>query len=492
MLGFLIPKKSNIANSFHQSSAHPTPKVSSLHRDVHPCISWSLLLSIFAIVSMPVAILAAEGPAFVEGQPASGPSGAPPASMPDPSMCIRERCEKLKADCATKIAVDATASAQCEHAVNECVSACQHPQQQNSNLQPFVKGDQNFQLNPDGQPPQGMPKEEPRHAGSRDSGERAMPGSEDQKGQSPEMEAKMKEHQRQGLEKAKQGMSNFGKQLSRIKARIAALEKKGIKAPAELSEAIAKADEILAKVKAAESFDEIGDAGDSLHEVGDVLQEQLPKLERLANLPKIYARIDKQIKLFDRQLAADKLLAKKSKIDLTEVVADFDAALTKTKEAYAAAKAAIAAGDVDGGFSMLEQDVFESMDGVGEHHAVIQQVGRLVATISQANLQIKQYQRQLDNLKRAKHDTAAAQAILDEAKVKHAELKTAALIKPIDPDAMIGILQELEDIRDRFMDALNKITGTEEKSSLDEGLQVPSFQIPDLGGIMGETKNPST
>jgi hypothetical protein len=372
-----------------------------------------------------------------------------PPQGPSPEACLKEKCEPLKRECLAKAGEDKEAMVRCEQMVGQCVSSCQAPNQQQGGFQQGMPGG-NFQQQQGDFKPQG-------------------------------------EIQQCQLDRIKKQMLQSSRQLAKIKTRVTALAKKGVKIPQELTGAFAKVDDIMAKVKAAEDCQALVELeiGDVMEETGEIIREQLPNLERLSQLTKIYGRVDKQIKTFDKYLVQDKALAKRSKVDINDAVAAFEADLVKLKEAYAAAKAKIGAGEVEDGFGMLESDVFDAMDSVGEHHGIIQQIGRLSAGISQADREIRNNQRQLDALKKAKKEIAEAQGILDDGKAKIAELKTAAAAKPIDPDTVLGLLQEMEDIRDRFAQALNTLKGIKETEEIDTGITFtapPEFNL-DLGGL---------
>ncbi len=435
----------------------------------------------------------------------------PPGGMPgqqsgmDPSAACLQGCDRMKTECATKTGSEAT---QCTKSATDCTAGCQRMGQggQQGQMPPggmgsmpgMMGGQQGMQgqMPPGGMPGQGMmggQKGQMMPMGQPQQGQ-MPPGDQGQMpDQSAQMEEQMKKQQAMMLKGMQQGLAGFAGQLTRIEARIASLAKKGIKAPSELSDAITKAKDVLAKLKAAQTWEEAEalDVQNTMQEVGEVLQEQLPNLERLANLTQIYTRIESQIKTLERQLSTDKTLAKRSKIDLSEVIADFESDLNKLKAAYAENKAKIAVGDVEEGFDMLQQDVFDAMDAVSEHHAVIQQMSRLSSTIGQVDREIKQNQKQLDGLKKKKLDTKAAQAVLDTAKAKLVALKAAAAAKPVDVDAMTSVLQDLQDLRDQFIAEVNDLNGVVTASALDTGLQIPGFQLPDFGSILGSTAGSS-
>jgi DNA repair exonuclease SbcCD ATPase subunit len=387
------------------------------------------------------------------------PQFAPPPSGGDPQQCINDRCVRLKQDCIAKVGDNKDAMAQCERAVNDCVASCQgRPPMPND-------ADKQRQFSGDGVKPDGFPEK-----------------SQEQ------MDAKMQEMQKRQLDIMRKQIGGFAGQLNRVKARVAALAKKGVAAPQELTDALARADELVATIKAAESPEDVDHVETEMHDIEETVREHMPNLERLANMSKIYARVDKQIKLFDKQLAADKSLATRSKIDINSAVSDFETALASLKGAYAAAKAAITAGDIDEGFEMLENDVFDAMSDINRAHAVIQQIRQLQTTIKQGERDITTFQKQLDRFKKQAKDTAAAQTLLDEGKAKLAELKIAAAAKPLDTESIADLLDTLGDTKAAFMDALNDLKGVAQVSDIDQGLVIPKLDISGFGFSEGMTQ----
>lgn len=494
---------------------HP-PKTPHAH--LHPCITWAFLLSAFALAVQPMAILAQEGPSTFFGSPPSGQTsqqGQPPTQPP-----FVQGDQQFPQGGGASGVSGTQQGPTIGGSQGNFRSGGSQGGSQDGGTGGFPGGSQggfqggpsengitgsttdrgqNFPQGPGGTGtsgsefgsknggPQGRfqgGSQDGQLNGTSDSG--TTSGQQgDANAQSDEM---MKKQEKAAVDRMKKGMVNFARQIARIKSRLAALAKKGVTVPQEVTDAVASAEDTIAKVNAAQTLDDIdavGDIASILDQVSQTLQDQLPNLERLANLPKIYSRIDKQLKAFDRQLASDQALAKRSKIDISGEVADFESALSKLKDAYAAAKAQIATGDIEQGFDALQSDVFDAMDDIGEHHANIQQIGRLSTTIAQAGRDLTKFQRQITNLKRQGKDTSAAQTVLDEGTAKAAELKTVAAAKPIDPDVVFGVLQELQDIRDRFVQELDKLTGTRTQSDLDVGIQAQTLNIPDLGNLTG-------
>lgn len=426
---------------------------------IHNVVAWTTILTFGFLAFLPSVLFAQFSP------PPDGfqmPPGADDCSM---------KCQAAANSCMTSAGQDQAAMEKCRPTADACFASCRN-----------ATG--GSQMPPSGFPPPSGSQQPPTGFQPPSGG---MGGPGDTGGQNGTSEEKMKAMQEMGFQNMQRQIATFGKQLGRIKSRIATLEKKGVKAPQDLADALAKADELIAKMKAAKSFNDLGDAadiGDVLQDVSETVQDRLPTMERLANLPKIYARIDKQLKTFDRQLAADKKAAASSKIDLSKAVGDVEAALNTVKAAYADAKAKIAGDDADAGFDELQGDVFDGFAGVAQAHAVFQQVRQLRTSMIQGARQLTQFQNTLDRLKKRGKDTTAAQEVLAEGKAKFEELKTAAAAQPFDAENVAGLLGYLADIRDKFTAELDELNGVPESKDIDAGLPTQSLDLSGFGGLV--------
>ncbi|MEY4744912.1 MAG: hypothetical protein RL272_857 [Candidatus Parcubacteria bacterium] len=425
---------------------------------VHGFVAWSAILT-FGVVSFTPAIL------FAQMQTPDFNGQFPPGGMQEQTDACRAKCRVMMDECMSKAAQDQAAIEACKGPVQACFLGCQNGAPAMMPPQP-----------PQGAFPPGGFDGQPQDQGSQGSA----------------MQQKGAMMQQAGFDQMKRQIGSFVRQMARIKNRVAALERKGVKAPQELTDALAKADEAAASINAAAAMDDLGDPAEimgALQDAAQIVQDTMPDLERMANLPRIYARIDKQLKSFDRQLASDMKAAANSKVDLSQAVAGFQAELDKVKAAYADAKAKIASGDVEGGFDALQSDVFDGFDDVGQAHAAIQQLRQMQAALKQGARELAQFQKELDRLKKKGKDVSEAQATLDEGKAKFDELKGAAAAKPFDADKAIDIIGGLQDVRDAFMTQLNGLKGIQEQDEIDAGLSPMKLDISgfgDFGGMMGQ------
>ncbi len=472
----------------------PEPKIQTMpiiHQRVHGFVAWSALISMAYVALMPMLAFAQIG---------TFPGEAPPQPPPfnDVNFCA-QKCADQNKQCLTTAGDNKDAQEKCGAIARECNTQCQATL---SNPNPAPASPPQPQTGNDCGQKCGAPaKDCMTQAGdNQDARNKCIAAYKECSAQcqpqgfggqqGPGGKEGFGNGQRGGeqgpqcqLERVKKQMGQGFRQITALKKRIATYEKKGVKIPQALTDAIASIEDLMQKVQGAKDCQEIIDLepGNVLQDAGQTIRDELPKLERLASLSKIYARIDRQLATFDKQLASDKALAAKSKVDLSAAVNTFEDELNKLKQAYADAKDKIDSGDVETGFDDLQNDVFDAIGNVAQAHAAVQQLRRLQSTLNQINSEIRRDQSQLDRLKKAGKDTADAQSILDEGKAKLDELKAAVSAQPIDTSAISDILDQMTDIRDRFTQALNDLKGVQAEDTLDQGLSIPTFQVPNLG-----------
>ena len=304
-----------------------------------------------------------------------------------------------------------------------------------------------------------------------------------------EQAGRMAEQQKNQLAQMKKQMSKFASQMTRIKKKVATLQQKGVTVPTELTDALTKADTLIAQINSAGEMSELDDADvpSVMDEIGQALREQLPNLERLANLPKMEARIDKQIAQFDVQLVTAQKLALTSKIDLTDAITDFSNGITNLKSVYATAKAQIASGDSEAGFTALQENVLGAIPDVAQFFQAIQQIRKLQSSITQIGRQISQASLTVSRLKRKGVDTTSLETTLADTKQKFADLKSLAIVKPFDASAVFDALNALTDDQQQFQDQVDTITGGQNQAGADSNTtkEFSDFSVPNLNSFFG-------
>lgn len=298
--------------------------------------------------------------------------------------------------------------------------------------------------------------EEMQNAGAEDFGD--IMQSLDQARQDLFEKAQRLQDVKRGVKGMEQGMRMFDKQL-------AMFVKQKVAVPQDVTDTLAKIKDLIAKIKNAQTWDEIEAAGlDDMQDLFQKLDESRQQLEILARWPQTIKQVDRELKRLTTELkrtkaTADRLV--KKGVDVSDVAAEFEAAVNKLKSVRDDVVAKIGAGQSEEAFDLLENEFFGQMDDVREFQQVIMTMSNLGRFASDFKRGINDAQNQIRRLQRQKIDTVELQDLLNQAKTKGNEVLALMKAKPIDQDAIMSGLQELENLRQEFESKVAELTGEE-------------------------------
>lgn len=291
------------------------------------------------------------------------------------------------------------------------------------------------------------------------------------------------------MKSAESGIKMFEKQVAR-------LVKQKLAVPAELTDNLTKIKEAIALVKNAKTWDEVETAG--LEDMQDLfmnLDQSRQQLEMLARWPQTLKQVNNELNRLTREVKRTKTVVTrlaKQGIDLTGVFANFESSVIKLKEVRDGAVATMAAGNAEDAFNALQDDFFGQMDDVMESQQIINTISNLGRFTSDFKRQITSAQNQIKAIARKKLPTAELQEILDQAKAKGNEVIAIIKSKEIDEDAIMGLLQELEDLQQQFDEKVMEITGTEVDMPWEKGpQQFKAINMPSALNSIGNAGPPA-
>ena len=263
---------------------------------------------------------------------------------------------------------------------------------------------------------------------------------------------------KRGVKGMEQGMRMFEKQL-------AMFAKQKVAVPQDVTDTLAKIKELVTKIKTAQTWDEIEAAGlEDMQDLFQKLDESRQQLEVLARWPQTLKQVDKELKRLTTELKKTKSLADrlvKKGVDVSGVATEFEAAVNKLKSVRDDAVAKISAGQAEEAFDLLENEFFGQMEDVWEFQQVIMMMSNLGRFASDFKRGINDAQNQIRRLQRQKLDVTELQALLDQAKAKGNEVLALMKVKPIDQEAIMSGIQELENLRQEFEGKMEELTGEE-------------------------------
>lgn len=281
----------------------------------------------------------------------------------------------------------------------------------------------------------------------------------------------------QRLQDIKRNVKNTEAGIKMFEKQIAKLAKQKIAVPQEIQENISKVKSIIEIIKNAKLWSEVGgDEGmQSFGEVMQDLEDNRQQLEMLARWPQTLKEMNKQLTQLKNELKRGKTivsrLAKKG-IDLAGVYATFESAVARLQSVRDEAIAKIATGNAEEAFDLVEGDFFGQTDDVWQNSKIIQTMNNLGRFSSEFKTGIAMAQKQVKSLKKQGKDVSELESLLDQTKVKGGEL--LAIMKgggDVDEETIMGILEELEDLRQLFEAKISEITGEGEDMPWEQGPQ---------------------
>ncbi|MDD4901283.1 MAG: hypothetical protein PHS62_04245, partial [Patescibacteria group bacterium] len=235
---------------------------------------------------------------------------------------------------------------------------------QNNNQSPTNQGSQTCRVNGVEMPGS---CEQYNNQGSMNQGQMMNQGG--QMGQQGPSEEEMKKMDEQRFKDMKRGLSQFAtgaKSMKRNLARVkTAISKCGVNLPEELENALAQTDSLVEKIKAAETADALDEIVGDVQDVGSVMQDWGPRMGDLSRLCQMLKQADRDAKQFDRNVKRLEAQVKANKkVDLSEPLNEYKAAVAAQKEVLAQAKE-LAKTDPDEALAKIEDDFYGNMDNVG-------------------------------------------------------------------------------------------------------------------------------
>lgn len=288
------------------------------------------------------------------------------------------------------------------------------------------------------------------------------------------------------LKDIKRNLTQMSRMLTPMNTQIIKIEKQGASVPQELKDTITKVTNLLVVVKSAKTMDEILAAGfEDLQDWMQTLNEGRQLLEMTARWGQTIKQVEQNLKRVQSVLKKDQALVKRVKIDLSSQIATFEAAVNELVVARDQAKVLAKSGDIEGAYSILEENFFNKMEDVMEFDQIIQTVSRLGKFESDFKRRYAQAQREINALKRRKIDVTEMNALMVQIAEKGNEIKGLIKAQPIDTEAVLGELSTLEDLVQNLEELMGTAQGEEDVMPWEQGKdQFKQVQLPKNIGNM--------
>ncbi len=263
------------------------------------------------------------------------------------------------------------------------------------------------------------------------------------------------------MRRIENGVKMFEKQVQKlIKQKLAVSE--------EITTNLEQVKALIADIKSGKMAE-----AENIFELMQALDEHRGELEMLARWPQTVKQMNQELKNLTRELKrvkpiVDRLV--KKGIDLTATYSNFESGINKMTEVKDSAVAKVSE-NAEEAFEMAQNDFFSQLEDVWENHKIIMTMSNLGRFNSDFKQGVAQSNQQIKALKRKKIDTSELEDMLEQAKAKGAEALELFKVKPLDPEAIIDILEDMQNLRQDFDQKVAELTGTEDIMPWEQGIQ---------------------
>lgn len=336
--------------------------------------------------------------------------------------------------------------------------------------------------------PQMGPEGEGMMGPDEGQGMRMGPSEEEMEKMEAQREAQEKKMRARGLAQMKKGIKQFAKGLKQVESRIAKLEKKNVPIPAELKEKISQAKAAVEAILAATDPEEVQDQMESMQEMGEMMREIMPRLEMMARLPQMIKKAGSEIKRVEKAYANMSKKAQRAKIDVSTILAKWQAVIDEIKAALAEAKAGEFGEDEDP-MQIIGEGIFERLEEVWRYNQTIDMVLNIKRDLKRVATDLKRYEKRIAQLEKKGADITEARGILEELKTKYQEVSEAVKggLEPEELEETIGDLDYYTQLQDQLEELLGlggPILFEQQMKAPVQGGGMPQLKMPNFEKLM--------
>lgn len=280
------------------------------------------------------------------------------------------------------------------------------------------------------------------------------------------------EEERQNMER----LDNITREMKRIEGevkrfsqQIVRLEKNKMTVPAGIKENVEKVKAKIDEIKGGQ----IENAED-IWELMEAMNQDRQTLEIMSRWPQTVKDVAREVKRLETELKRVKTIVArlvKKGLDLSDNLEKFTTEVERVKAVKADAEAKMAAGEVEDALNILQNDFFGQMEDVWQEHKIIMTMSNLGQFSANFQKEINQAKQEINALKRKKVDVTELEDLLNQAVAKGDEVKAMMKVKPVDYDAVVALMEELEDLGGTFDDKAGELRGDNEVLPWEKGAQ---------------------
>jgi len=295
-----------------------------------------------------------------------------------------------------------------------------------------------------------------------------------------EMSERDLQMQAKALKQMKKSMLAFEKQLNKMNAKAAALQKQKFVLPSALTDLLAQGQELIKKIKASTNFEEARDAGESLAELSEDLNLWATNMDQLVKINSLFRNINGQITSRESALKSVKTLAVRLKVDLQANLDEVSATLASIREAYGQLKTKEWAEEEP--FEFVQSAIIDKLEDADEDMANIRALANLRASVNKITAQIKNFDTRIARLVKQKKDVSELKDLVAQLKETHAELKALAgeKLANLDVENVLEKLGAVNALAEEIMDLLKISAPSLLERQLKQNFKVEKINVPEV------------
>lgn len=269
-----------------------------------------------------------------------------------------------------------------------------------------------------------------------------------------------------GKEMGAKGLSQMKKQTSRMQMPIKQMEKTikrvqdaGYAVSQEVLDALAKAKTAVSAIENAADMDAAQTAMEDFNAFIDAMDTHMEALNMLANFPKILKQATKTLDRLNKMFEKAKNRLAQTDLNLTDAYAKVQTKVDGLKATLQQAQDLAKTGDAEGAFAKLEDEFFENIEDAFQSVGMLDALRNLSKVVKMVNKGIVGAEKLTAKLAKSGEDVAELNSIITASKAKLESFKTLLASKDFDPEVAVDVIEELNDLRADFEDAVEELTG---------------------------------
>jgi hypothetical protein len=282
------------------------------------------------------------------------------------------------------------------------------------------------------------------------------------------------------LKKNTKGMQHAIDAMNKAVAGVTAI---GYSTPADIAASIAKAVAAIKTIQNATTLDDsVQNAIDDFSAFTDVLDANIENLMLLSKFPHITAASDRAMTRLQKFFDDTKARLADAPIDMTDNFNAVKAKVDALNDVNNKAKDLAKSGKAQEAFDMLENNFFPGLEDASQSIGLLNAIKGISRASIGVSRGIKTAQKIVDRVKGQGIDMADAQAIVDEASAKLVDFTALIKTPGFDLDKAMSYLEDLDKLRDDFMNKVDDLVGTKDVGKLPSvkfvTTGVPSLPMP--------------